>query len=78
MIFGVFWIFGVPIFRTLFEKIDPTWLLRANGYVEKNPIWILFISGFHQKVTKMLVFTNQIPLFHDDPVFSVRPSETSL
>ena len=78
MIFCVFLIFDVPIFRTLFEKIDPTWLLRANGYVEKHPIWILFISGFHQKVTKMLVFTNQIPLFHDDPVFSVRPSETSL
>ena len=76
-IFLISWIFGIPIFRTLFEKIDPTWLLRANGYVEKNPIWILFISGFHQKVSKMLVFTNQIPLFHDNPVFSVRPSETS-
>ena len=70
-------IFWIPIFRTLFEKIDPTWLLRANRYVEKNPIWILFISGFHQKMSKMLVFTNQIPLFHDNPVFSVRPSETS-
>ena len=76
-IFLISWIFGIPIFRTLFEKIDPTWLLRANRYVEKNPIWILFISGFHQKVSKIFVFTNQIPLFHDNPVFSVRPSETS-
>ena len=72
-----FWFFGIPVFRTLFEKIDPTWLLRANRYAEKNPIWILFISGFHQKVSKIFVFTNQIPLFHDNPVFSVRPSETS-
>ena len=75
--FRFFWFFGIPIFRTLFEKNDPTWLLRANRYVEKNPIWILFISGFHQKVSKICVFTNQIPLFHDNPVFSVRPSETS-
>ena len=76
--FRLFDFFGIPIFRTLFEKIDPTWLLRANRYVEKNPIWILFISGFHQKVLKILVFRNQIPLFNDNPVFSVRPSETSL
>ena len=69
--------FGIPIFRTLFEKIDPTWLLRANRYVEKNPIWILFISAFHQKVLKIFVFTNQIPFFHENPVSSVRPSEAS-
>ena len=71
------WIFGIPIFRTLFEKIDPPWPLRANHYVEKNPIWILSMLGFRHKLSKVFVFTNQIPLFHENPVSSVRPSEAS-
>ena len=61
----------------IFEKIDPTWLLRANRYVENDPILILFISGFRQKVSNIFAFTNQIQFFHKDPVSSVRPSEAS-
>ena len=45
--------------------------------MENDPIWILFISGFRQKVLKILIFTNQIQFFHDNLVFSVRPSEAS-
>ena len=75
--FLISWIFGIPIFRTLFEKIDPPWPLRANHYVEKNPIWILSMLGFRHKLSKVFVFTNQIPLFHENPVSSVRPSEAS-
>ena len=71
------WIFGIPIFRTLFEKIDPPWPLRANHYVEKNPIWILSMLGFRHKLSKVFAFTNQIQLFHENPISSVRPSEAS-
>ena len=72
-----FLIFGIPIFRTLFEQIDPPWPLRANHYVEKNPIWILSMLGFRHELSKVFVFTNQIKLFHENPVSSVRPSEAS-
>ena len=77
MICLISWILGIPIFRTVFEKIDPPWPLRANHYVEKDPIWILFMLGFRHKLSKVFVFTNQIKFFHEDPVSSVRPSETS-
>ena len=33
--------------------------------------------GFRHKLSKVLVFINQIPLFHENPVSSVRPSEAS-
>ena len=75
--FWISWIFGIPIFRTPFEKIDPPWPLRANHYVEKDPIWILSMLGFRQKPSKVFVFTNKIILFHENPVSSVRPSEAS-
>ena len=65
-------------FSELFsKKIDPPWPLRANRYVEKNPIWILSMLGFRHKLSKVFVLTNQIQLFHENPVSSVRPSEAS-
>ena len=75
-IFLISWIFGIPIFRTLLE-IDPPRPLRANHYVEKDPIWILSMLGFRHKLSKVFVFTNHIQLFHENPVSSVRPSEAS-
>ena len=69
--------FGDPDFPNSFRRNDPPWPLRANHCVEKDPIWILSMLGFRNKLSKVLVFTNQIQLFHENPVSSVRPSETS-
>ena len=45
--------------------------------MEKDPILILSMLGFRHKLSKVFVFTNQIPFFHENPVSSVRPSEAS-
>ena len=36
--FVSFWDFRGPDFQTLFEEVNPLWTLRANRYVEKDPI----------------------------------------
>ena len=65
-------------FQTIFEKVESLWHLRANPWGEKDPILILFMSGVRNFLSKVLLFTSEIPLFHRDPLSSVRPSEASL
>ena len=39
-------------------------------------VWILFVLGVHQNLSKLCAFINQSPPFYENPVSSVRPSET--
>ena len=74
-IFWISWILGIPKLRTLFEYFDPLWPLQPSYCLENVPILTLFVLGFHQNLSKTLVFISQSPPFYENPVSSVRPSE---
>ena len=69
-------IFGIPKLRTLFEDFDPLWPLQRSYCLENVRILSLSILGFHQNLSKILIFISQSPPFYENPISSVRPSET--
>ena len=52
------------------------WPLQRSYCLENVRILSLSILGFHQNLSKILVFISQSPPFHENPISSVRPSET--
>ena len=75
-IFGFSWIFGIPKLPTLFEDLGPMWPLQRSYCLENVRILSLSILGFHQNLSKILIFISQSPPFYENPISSVRPSET--
>ena len=71
-----FWDFGIPKLRTFFEDFDPMWPLQRSYCLENVRILSLSILGFHQNLSKILIFISQSPPFYENPISSVRPSET--
>ena len=68
--------FGIPKLRTFFEDFDPMWPLQRSYCLENVRILSLSILGFHQNLSKILIFISQSPPFYENPISSVRPSET--
>ena len=52
------------------------WLLKGSYCLENARIRSPFILGFHQNLSKILIFISQSPPFYENPISSVRPSET--
>ena len=67
---------GIPKLRTLFEDFDPMWPLQRSYCLENVRILSLSILGFHQNLSKISIFISQSPPFYENPISSVRPSET--
>ena len=76
LIFRFSWIFGIPKLPTFFEDFDPMWPLQRSYCLENVRILSLSILGFHQNLSKILIFISQSPPFYENPISSVRPSET--
>ena len=79
-IFVNFWTFQWsvgPQFPTLFEKIDPLRPLRPKCWAENDPRLILYSFDFHQNLTILLSFTNQIQLFWNISLFHFKPFQAS-
>ena len=76
LIFGFSWILGIPKLLTFFEDFDPMWPLQRSYCLENVRILSLSILGFHQNLSKILIFISQSPPFYENPISSVRPSET--
>ena len=70
------WILEIPKLRTFFEDFDPMWPLQRSYCLENVRILSLSILGFHQNLSKILIFISQSPPFYENPISSVRPSET--
>ena len=62
------------IFRTLFEKTPPIKILRPNLWAKNDPMVILSLSTFREKVRFDCIFPIEIPLFHGKPLFHFKPS----
>ena len=66
-------------FRGFFsEKALPIELLRPNLQAKNDPMVIISLSGFHQKVRFDCVFPMEIPLFHENPLFHFTPYKNHL
>ena len=62
------------MFRTLFEKAPLTKILRPNLWAKNDPMVILSLSTFREKVRFDCIFPIEIPLFHGKPLFHFKPS----
>ena len=70
------WMLGILKLRIFFEDFDPMWPLQRSYCLENVRILSLSILGFHQNLSKILIFISQSPPFYENPISSVRPSET--
>ena len=57
------------LFRTLFEKTTLAKILRLNPWAKNDPVVILSLSTFREKVRFDCIFPIEIPLFHGKPLF---------
>ena len=62
------------IFRTLFKKTPLAQILRPNLWAKNDPMVILSLSTFREKVRFDCIFPIEIPLFHGKPLFHFKPS----
>ena len=66
---------GVPyIFQTRLKKTAPTKTIRPNPSAKHDPMVILSLSMFHKQRLVWLIFPTEIPLFHEQSLFHVKPS----
>ena len=61
------------IVRTLFEKTRLAKILRPNLWAKNDPMVILSLSTFLEKVRFDCIFPIDIPLFHGKPLFHFKP-----
>ena len=61
-------------FRTLFEKMPLTKILRPNLWAKNDPMVILSLSTFRGKVRFDCMLSIEIPLFHGKQLFHFKPS----
>ena len=62
------------IFRTLFEKMSLTKILRPNLWAKHDPMVILSLSTFREKVRFDCIFRIEIPLVHGKQLFHFKQS----
>ena len=62
------------IFRTIFEEASLAKILRPNIWAKNDPMVILSLSTFREKVRFDCIFSIEIPLFHGTPLFHFEPS----
>ena len=62
------------IIRTLFKKTPLAKILRPNLWAKNDPMVILSLSTFREKVRFDCIFPIEIPLFHGKPLFHFKPS----
>ena len=62
------------MFRTLFEKTPLAKILRPNLWAKNDPMVILSLSTFREKVRFDCMFPIEIPLFHEETLFHFKPS----
>ena len=62
------------MFRTLFKKTPLAKIRRPNLWAKNDPMVILSLSTFREKVRFDCIFPIDIPLFHGKPLFHFKPS----
>ena len=68
--------FWDPETPNIFRRFRSPVAAPAELLPGKCPYFVQLFLGFHQNLSKTLVFIRQSPPFYENPVSSVRPSET--
>ena len=67
--------FWDPETPNIFRRFRSPVAAPAELLPGKCPYFVQLFLGFHQNLSKMLIFISQSPPFYENPVSSVRPSE---